>query len=576
MSKLAWNDINWTLVQERISRQQRRVYRASMEGNRAKTHAIQRRIICSLDARLLAVRRVTTENKERNTVGVDGVRTISDVKKIKLAYQLKLDGKVSPIKRTYTPRPGRSEKRPVGIPIIEDRAKQMLAKFALEPEWEAIFEPNSYGFRPGRSCHDAVATIFFSLRGRSQYVLEAEIQKCFDRIDHDKLLNKLSTFDLLNNQIRAWLKADIMVGSLNRPDEVFQIIEGTLQDGIISPLLANIALHGLGEYVKDWYANTWYPTTGQSSKVAKKDCRASIGFSRYASNFIITASERIEIEQIENQVSIWLKNEAGLKLSKTKTRIVNSTEGFEFLGFQIITIKQSNEKFKIKIHPSKASKSRIIQQIRKIIQRNKSASSYNLINLLSSRIISWANYFRYSECNQDFSKIDYLIFNQIRAWVFRRKSKNLKSRTKLKLKYFPEGKTYRFRGRDYINNWILNGQTLTKKGEKKENFLPKMAWINSSQYIKIKGNASPYDGNNLYWAERVEKHSGFNHRISKLIRIQEGYCKLWGRKFTPTDFIEAGHMKPKSKGRSDRYKNLQTIQKHCHIQKSRLEKSVSK
>jgi len=520
MSKLAWNDINWTLVQERISRQQRRVYRASMEGNRAKTHAIQRRIICSLDARLLAVRRVTTENKERNTVGVDGVRTISDVKKIKLAYQLKLDGKVSPIKRTYTPRPGRSEKRPLGIPRIEDRAKQMLAKFALEPEWEAIFEPNSYGFRPGRSCHDAVATIFFSLRGRSQYVLEAEIQKCFDRIDHDKLLNKLSTFDLLNNQIRAWLKADIMVGSLNRPDEVFQIIEGTLQNGILSPLLANIAFHGLGEYVKDWYANTWYPTTGQSSKVAKKDCRVSIGFSRYASNFIITAPERIDIEQIENQVSIWLKNEVGLKLSKTKTRIVNSTEGFEFLGFQIITIKQSNEKFQIKIHPSKASKSRIIQQIRKIIQRNKSASSYNLINLLSSRIISWANYFRHSECNQDFSKIDYLIFNQIRAWVFRRKSKNFKSRTKLKLKYFPEGKTYRFRGRDYINNWILNGQTLTKKGEKKENFLPKMAWINSSQYIKIKGNTSPYDGNNLYWAERVEKHSGFNHRISKLIRIQ--------------------------------------------------------
>ena len=247
MSKLAWNDINWTLVQERISRQQRRVYKASMEGNRAKTHAIQRRIICSLDARLLAVRRVTTENKGRNTAGVDGVRTISHVKKIELAYQLKLDGKVSPIRRTYTPRPGRSEKRPLGIPTIEDRAKQMLAKFALEPEWEAIFEPNSYGFRPGRSCHDAIATIFLSLRGKSRYVLDAEIQKCFDRIDHDKLLNKLSTFDLINNQIRAWLKADIMVGYLNRPDEVFQTIEGTPQGGIISPLLANIALHGLGE-----------------------------------------------------------------------------------------------------------------------------------------------------------------------------------------------------------------------------------------------------------------------------------------------------------------------------------------
>lgn len=519
MSRLAWNDINWTLVQERISRQQRRVYKASMEGNKTKVHAIQRRILVSLDAKILAVRRVTTENKGR----VDDVKSILHDKKIELAYRLKLDGKASPIRRTYIPKPGKSDMRPQGIQTVEDRAKQMLTKLALEPEWEAIFEPNSYGFRPGRSCHDAIATLFLSLRGKSRYVLDADIQKCFDRIDHEKLIKKLSTFGLMESQIKAWLKADIMVGYLNRPDEVFQSMEGTPQSGVISTLLANIALHGLGDYIKDWYANTWYPVTGRNSNVAKRDRKADIGFSRYADDFVITAPELVDIEAIEKQVAIWLDNEAGLKLSKAKSRIINSTEGFEFLGFQIITIKnQSSEKYKVKIHPSRASKARIIQRIRKLIQENKSASSYSLNTLLSSRIIGWANYFRFSECIKDFSKIDSMIFNQVRAWVFRRKSKGLKSRTKLKLKYFPEGNTYRFRGKDFKNNWILTGQTLDKGGKLKENFLPKMVWVGSTQYIKIKGNASPYDGNYLYWAKRAEEYSGLNHRISKSIRIKEG------------------------------------------------------
>lgn len=576
MSNIAWNDVNWTLVQKRNSRQQRRVYKASKDGNKKIVHALQRRIIGSLDAKLLAVRRVTTENKGRNTAGVDGVKAISHDNKIKLAYRLKLDGKSSAIRRTYIPKPGKNERRPLGIPTIEDRAKQMLAKIALEPEWEAIFESNSYGFRPGRSCHDAISTIFLSLRGKSRYVLDADIQKCFDKINHNKLLSKLSTFDQMENQINAWLKADIMISYSNRPDEIFQSMEGRSQGGVISPLLANIALHGLGNHIKDWYANDWYSTTGRSSKVAKRDRKAAIGFSRYADDFIITAPSQEDSTQIELEVAKWLDNEVGLQLSKAKTKIVNSTEGFEFLGFQIISIrKQDSEAYKVKIHPSRKSKARIIQGIRKLIQENRSASSYSLINLLSSRIIGWANYFRYSECIQDFSKIDYLIFNQVRAWVFRRKSKGLRARTRLKIKYFPEGKTFRFRGKDYNNNWILTGKTLIK-GKFKENFLPKMVWVQSAQYVKIKGNASPYDGNHVYWALRTEKHSGYNHRISKLIRIQNGRCKWCMESFTPMDYIEVDHIIPRSKGGSDNYKNLQAIHKHCHIQKSRLDISVSK
>ena len=576
MSKLiAWKDVDWKLNQKRLSRQQRRVYKASMDGNQNKVHALQHRIINSLDAKLLAVRRVTTENKGRNTSGVDNEKAVSNEKKIKLAFSLKLDGKASPIRRTYIPKPGKNEYRPLGIPTIEDRAKQMLAKLALEPEWEAVFEPNSYGFRPGRSCHDATASLFLSLRGKSRFVLDADIQKCFDRIDHEKLLQKLSTFGLMENQIRAWLKADIMVGYLNKPEEVIQSMEGTPQGGIISPLLANIALHGLENHIKEWYANEWYPLTGLSRNIPKRDRKRSIGFSRYADDFVITAPTLEDIKQIEKQVEIWLSKEAGLSLSKAKTRIVNSTEGFEFLGFHFISIqKEATSQYKIKIHPSKTSKQRLISRTREIIQKNRSMSSYNLINLLAPKIIGWANYFRFSECQKEFSKMDYLIFQQVRAWVFRRKSKGLRSRTKIKEKYFPTGKTFTFRGKEYSNNWILVGQTLIK-GKIKENFLPKMAWVGSSQHAKIKGNASPYNGDHLYWTKRTEKYSGFNHRISKLIKQQYGLCGICRQAFTPMDVIEADHIIPRSKGGPDKYSNLQALHKHCHIQKSHLEFSVS-
>ena len=269
---LAWKDVDWKSVYKRLSRQQRRVYKASMEGNTAKVQALQRRIISSLDARLIAVKRVTTENtRQRKITGMKGQKVISNDKKIKLVSKLKLDGKASGIRRVYIPKQRKSDVRLLDILIIEDRAKQMLAKLALEPEWEAIFESNSYGFRPGRSYHDAIASLVISLRDKSRFVLETEIHNCFDRIDHEKLLKKLGTFGQMESQISAWLKADIILDYMNKPDEILQSIEGRSQGGIISPLLANIALHGLETYIKEWYALKLYPLTGLSHKISIKD-----------------------------------------------------------------------------------------------------------------------------------------------------------------------------------------------------------------------------------------------------------------------------------------------------------------
>ena len=214
MSKLAWKEINWALVQKRLSRQQRRVFKASLEGKRSTVHALQRRIIGSLDAKLLAVQRVTTESQGRNIFSMDSLKALSNDKKIELAYKLKLDGKTKVSRRVDISKIKAKKVgiRSLDITTIEDRAKQMLVKFALEPEWEAIFEPNSYGFRPGRYYYDAVASISLSLREKPKFVLNSNVKKYFDTIDHEKLLKKIDTFEQMQNQIKSWLKNDIMIG----------------------------------------------------------------------------------------------------------------------------------------------------------------------------------------------------------------------------------------------------------------------------------------------------------------------------------------------------------------------------
>jgi len=504
MSKLAWNDIHWNLVQRRISRQQRRVYKASIERNKEKVHAIQRRIICSLDSKVLAIQQVITKNR----VSIRSSKElVSHEKKIKLAYQLKLNSAIKKAILNY----GKSRFQSLKISNIQDQAKQILVRIALEPEWEALFEPNSYGFRPGRSCHDLITTLLFSLKRKSRYIIYVNLQKCCYSIDYEKLFKKLSTFNLIKYQLKLWLKTGIMKNYQNRQIEIFQEVKFQFQNDIVSSLLLNIALHGLGNYIRNWYKSIWYSTKGKNFKIGKYNKKAIFGLSRYADDFIITTSIIININEIKTQIAIWLYNEIGITFSKSKIKIINSTEGFELIGFRIITIKSHlTKKYKIKIYPSRSSKTYIIHYLHNLIQKNKSVSVYSLITLLSIRIIVWANYFRFSECKQEFSKIDYFIFNQIRSWIVRRKPKGLISRAKIKLEYFPKRNIYNFKGKNYKNNWVLTGKTKTKNGNIKENFLPKMVWVSSSKYIKIKTNASPYNNSNLYWTQRSKKYYKFD------------------------------------------------------------------
>lgn len=577
MSIIAWKTINWTEVEFRVRRYQTRIYKASRDNNPSKVRWLQKQLLNSLDAKMMAVRRVTTLNKGKRTPGIDNKIFVTEDQKGKLVQKLRLDGKALPIKRVYIEKPGKKEKRPLGIPVIEDRAKQALCLLALEPEWEARFEPNSYGFRPGRSCHDAMEAIFLNLRNTSgdkefhKYILDADISKCFDRIDHNYLLTKLETIPEIENQIGAWLKTNIWEEfQSHQTDRISKSIQGTPQGGIISPLLANIALHGMENHLKDWICTK--PFFGKTNKYNKDAKRKSIAIIRYADDFVILHQEKSIIEEAREEIAKWLLNGPRLEISEAKTSIVDSNQGFDFLGFSIITITRG--KPRVKIYPSRKSQATLLVKIRNILQNNRSASTYNLILTLRPVIIGWANYFRFSECQQVFHKLTHLIYQKLRAWVFRRDTRN--GRMKVKQRYFPSGKTYIYDGTRHQDNWVLTGKQLGQDGILQEIWLPHIVWVKSKKWVKIKADKSPFDGDNLYWAKRTLNKGNWSIRQRRLIQRQKGYCSWCKTLFTEDSSVEVDHRVPRSLGGKDEYQNLQLLHKHCHIEKSRIDGSQSK
>ena len=207
---VGWDSIDWRKVDRYVYKLQTRIYAASRCGDIKQVRKLQRTLLRSWSNKALAVRRVTTENRGKKTAGVDGVKNLSPEARMKLIGQLKLTGKSKPTRKVWIPKPGKDEKRPLGIPTMYDRALQGVVKAALEPEWEANFEASSYGFRPGRSCHDAIRHIKDAIQKRAKYVLDADIAKCFDCINHNALLNKHNYRGKVRQQIKAWLKSGVI------------------------------------------------------------------------------------------------------------------------------------------------------------------------------------------------------------------------------------------------------------------------------------------------------------------------------------------------------------------------------
>lgn len=569
MNKILWKDIDWALVQSRINRYQRRIYKASKNNEKLKVKSIQKRLISSLDSKLIAVRRVTTENKRKKTADIDNKLYNTDEKKVKLIKKIKIDGLADPIKRIYIPKPGKIEKRPLGIPTILDRAKQYIVLLALEPEWEAKFEPNSYGFRPGRNCHDAVQAIFTYLRSGTnnpnfkRYVLDADLKGCFDNIDHKYLLNKLDTLPEIKNQVKAWFEAGIVQEF--RFDSSSPISKNeieTPQGGIISPFLANVALHGMENHLKNWVSQRPSTTDRVMSKIDKK---RSLGVIRYADDFIIIHNDQQTILDAKVELQNWFNNSSKLMFNEGKSNIITSTEGFKFLGFHFINIKK-NGKYKAKIYPDKSSVKRITDKLSDKIKKSRALSSYDLIQILRPIIIGWCNYYCISECYNTFSRLNHTTYQILRAWVFRRDKRH--GRNVVKEKYFESGNTYSFRGKEYSDNWILVGRKKMENGEIKTNYLPKFTWTESQRHIKVIGDASIYDGNKEYWLSRTFNYSDFSFTQQKLLKRQRGYCTWCKTYITVSDTVEIDHIIPKSKFGKSNMNNIQLLHKQCHKDKT--------
>jgi RNA-directed DNA polymerase len=424
-----------------------------------------------------------------------------------------------------------------------------LVKLALEPEWEARFEPNSYGFRPGRSCHDAVEAIFASINKKPKYVLDADIAKCFDRIDHEALLIKLNTFPTIRRQVRAWLKAGVMDGK-----QLFQTSEGTPQGGVISPLLANIALHGMENRIKQ------YARTLKGNK--QKNCE-SLNLIRYADDFVILHKDITVVQRCREIISEWL-NGMGLELKPSKTRLAHTLEqyeqekpGFDFLGFKIqqfpVGKYHSKKGFKTIITPSKDKQKVHYEQIASVIDAHKAAPQAALISRLNPIIRGWANYYATVVSKKTYSDLDDLTYQKLRAWA--------KRRHPLKNGEWVAKRYWHSIGGD---NWVF---ATRKEGETPLRLL-NHADTPIVRHVKVKGESSPYDANLVYWSTRMGNNPEMPIRVSKLLKRQKGKCAHCGLFFREDNVIEIDHKIPKSQGGKDSYDNWQLLHRHCHDTKT--------
>lgn len=394
-----WQSIDWKAVMQFVGKAQMRIAQAETEKDFRRVARLTRSLIRSWQAKALAVRRVT-ENQGKRTSGVDCVLWDTPTKKWNAISCLNPKGyRARPLRRVYIPKANGKE-RPLGIPTMKDRAMQALYLLALEPAVECASDPNSYGFRKGRSTHDARQQLFVSLAQKASavWVLDADISGFFDNINHEWLLNHVHMDKVMLNK---WLKSGVVdAGQLQRTDE------GTPQGGIISPTLANITLNGLEKELEQFLRETLG---------AKPALKRKVNVVRYADDFVVTGDSK---EVLENTVRPWIVEflrERGLTLSEEKTRIVHIDQGFDFLGWNFR--KYSG---KLLIKPSRKNVETFYGKVKKeIITSLSRVPVETLIKRLNPVLKGWAQYHRGTVAKQTFSKIDSLIYWRLMRWGLR-------------------------------------------------------------------------------------------------------------------------------------------------------------
>ena len=459
-----WYAINWQTIHQNVRRLQVRIVQATKAGRWNKVKSLQRLLTHSYSGKVLAVRRVT-ENTGKKTPGVDQIIWKTPKDKTQAVHALKSRGYQSqPLRRVYIPKSD-GRRRPLGIPCMIDRAHQALHLLALDPVLETNADRNSYGFRQKRSCADAIGQCFIALSNapNTQWILEADIQSCFDQISHDWLLAHVPMDRAI---LQQWLKSGYMDKHV-----LHETTDGTPQGGIVSPALANCALDGLEQLLQEKYpAKKRLKSLGGSYP--------SVNFIRYADDFVVTSKSKDLLEgEVQPLVEQFLQ-QRGLKLSPTKTVITHVEKGFDFLGQNVRRYPNG----KLLIKPSKKNLKTFLAGIRATIKAGLGMSAADLIDRLNPKIRGWVNYHRHVVSKRTFSHVDHSIFHSLRQWARRRHPK--KSSAWLREKYYERSRRH---------NRCFFGERYDDEGQPRKVWLYRATSTPIKRHIKVKGEANPYD-----------------------------------------------------------------------------------
>ncbi len=617
---LTWSQIDWRKIEKTVLRLQHRIFMAKVKGDVKGMESLQRLLASSRAAKLLAIRKVGQENSGRRTPGVDGVVSISDAHRERLLKDgLNLKGYVPlPVRRVFIPKAS-GKLRPLGIPTMKDRALQCLVKLALEPEWEAVFEPRSYGFRPGRSVQDTAAAVKHGLgaegagrknqRARCRWILDADIKSFFDEIDHSVILSKTPVF---RRVIESWLKAGAFTGEIFTPTEM-----GTPQGGVVSPLLANIALHGMEDLFHEWSLvggkrflcetletfaappqgyrkcrpenavnslrgptkprktsrreppkiygpypdGTWRTLRlvendqkTRSNPALRKDRRLrDLKLIRYADDFVVLARSRRQLETVVLPKLREFLAARGLRLSPEKTTIVRDTEGFDFVGRQFKRLSPT----KFLVRPRRSSIRKHLDALSKLF-RNHALPVGVQIQKANAIIRGFCNHYRTDHSWAVFGWLTNWTLRSFCKWVGRRSGK------------MTAGKAYRKLTR-------VNGQKFTMPTA----YTPagKMVTLLSQsrfhrlRFQQVKGMNSPLDPRLADYWENRRTQALFRRAIADarklrtyLLKRQNYRCAITGVAFDDTSEIVHHHIVARQAGGNNDWSNLCLVHKWAQTQ----------